>query len=193
MESKYHKSAEEIEQEFILIQQSKQDPACFAPLYEKYHHPIFLFIYKKTLDKELSGEITSIVFSKALQALPSYQSKGLPFSSWLYRIAANETAYYFRKSKRTEHVYLDDTQIHRLQEEVPADEDTTDSYLKALGSVLSSLKETEVQLIQWRFFENKSFKEVGEFLQMTENNAKVKTYRLLEKLKKMIQSKNNNA
>lgn len=193
MESKYHKSAEEIEQELVWIKRSQQDPVHFAPLYEKYHHPIFLFIYKKTLDKELSGEITSIVFSKALQALPGYQPKGLPFSSWLYRIAANETAYYFRKSKRTEHVYLDDTQVHRFKEELPSDEDNTDSYLKALSAVLSNLKETEVQLIQWRFFENKSFKEVGEFLQMTENNAKVKTYRLLEKLKKMIQSKNTNA
>ena len=48
------------------------------------------------------------------------------------------------------------------------------------------LPEDELQLIEMRFFEKRSFKEIGEILEITENNAKVKTYRILEKLKKII-------
>jgi RNA polymerase sigma-70 factor (ECF subfamily) len=46
------------------------------------------------------------------------------------------------------------------------------------------LKENELQLIEMRFFEKRSFREIGEILDLTENNAKVKTFRALAKLKK---------
>jgi RNA polymerase sigma-70 factor (ECF subfamily) len=45
------------------------------------------------------------------------------------------------------------------------------------------LKEDALQLIEMRFFERRSFKEIGDILELTENNAKVKTFRALEKLK----------
>ena len=44
-------------------------------------------------------------------------------------------------------------------------------------------------LIEMRFFEKRSFREIGEILEITENNAKVKTFRALEKLKQIF---NNN-
>jgi len=52
-----------------------------------------------------------------------------------------------------------------------------------LLQALSSLKKHELNLIELRFFEKRSFKEIGEIQSITENNAKVKTFRSLEKLK----------
>ena len=46
-----------------------------------------------------------------------------------------------------------------------------------------------MQLIELRFFEKRSFKEMGEILELTENNAKVKTFRALEKLKTLFLTK----
>jgi RNA polymerase sigma-70 factor (ECF subfamily) len=40
--------------------------------------------------------------------------------------------------------------------------------------------------IELRFFEGRSFKEIADIKQVTENNAKVKTYRIIEKLRKFI-------
>jgi RNA polymerase sigma-70 factor (ECF subfamily) len=40
-----------------------------------------------------------------------------------------------------------------------------------------------------RFFEKRNFREIGEILEMTENNAKVKTFRALEKLKQLFENK----
>jgi RNA polymerase sigma-70 factor, ECF subfamily len=57
--------------------------------------------------------------------------------------------------------------------------------------VLPLLKESQLQLIEMRFFEKRSFREMGEILDLTENNAKVKTFRALIKLKELY-SKNNN-
>ena len=60
-----------------------------------------------------------------------------------------------------------------------------------LLKVLPLLKESQLQLIEMRFFEKRSFREMGEILDLTENNAKVKTFRALIKLKELY-SKNNN-
>jgi RNA polymerase sigma-70 factor (ECF subfamily) len=62
---------------------------------------------------------------------------------------------------------------------VQDDEERRQELLKAL----SVLKPEEMMLIELRFFEKRAFAEIGAILGMTENNAKVKTYRILDKLK----------
>ena len=49
---------------------------------------------------------------------------------------------------------------------------------------MNQLDEASVNLLELRFFEKKSFKEIGIIFGITENNAKVKAYRAVEKLKK---------
>jgi RNA polymerase sigma-70 factor (ECF subfamily) len=185
LEPQYHKSPDEIEDELLLINRAKQHPKDFAVLYEKYYKTIFLYVYRKVNDMDLAGDLTSDVFSKALATIQTYEFKGVPYSAWLYRIAANEANMYFRKNNKKECIYIDEISIELLNEseEEPADEC---DYLNWLPHCLEKLKEEEVQLIQWRFFENKAFKEVGEIMNMTENNAKVKTYRILDKIRKWM-------
>ena len=60
-----------------------------------------------------------------------------------------------------------------------------------LLKVLPLLKENQLQLIEMRFFEKRSFREMGEILELTENNAKVKTFRALIKLKELYAKHNN--
>jgi RNA polymerase sigma-70 factor (ECF subfamily) len=59
---------------------------------------------------------------------------------------------------------------------------------------IQSLNQDELQFIEMRFFEDRSFKEIGMILNITENNAKVKTYRILDKIRKIIseRTKGNN-
>src|ERR1041385_1203338 len=70
-----------------IIEEAKKDPASFKWLYETYFKRIFLFIYHKVESRNEASDLTSQVFLKAMQRLHQYQSRGLPFSSWLYRIA----------------------------------------------------------------------------------------------------------
>ena len=55
-----------------------------------------------------------------------------------------------------------------------------------LYSTLSLLKDGDLQLIELRYFEKRSYREIGEILEITENNAKVRTFRALERLKKLF-------
>ena len=55
-----------------------------------------------------------------------------------------------------------------------------------LIAVLNDLNDADLEIIELRYFEKRSFAEVGEILQITENNAKVKTYRIIGKIKKEL-------
>ena len=57
---------------------------------------------------------------------------------------------------------------------------------------VQELEEEDMQFIEMRFFEKRAFKEIADIFGITENNAKVKTYRILEKLKKIITGKSTN-
>lgn len=171
-----------------IVQKAKIDPAAFRPLYVKYFKCIYLFVLHRTAHKEVSSDITSQVFLKALSGLGKYELRGLPFSSWLYRIATNECNSFFRRNQIDRTVMLDDEHAEKVYEEMFGD-NTADELCRKLPDILQRLKRDELQLIELRFLEARAFKEVAEILNMTETHAKTKTYRTLEKMKKMFLGK----
>lgn len=168
-----------------LITRAKQDPVHFRGLYEKYYKRIFLFIYHRIEDRDLSADLCAQVFLKALTKIHQFNERGLPFSSWLYRIAVNECNDFFRRNKRSKVVYVEEPAFHHLFEEMFPD-DPKEELEKKLQAVLGKLKPDELQIIELRFFEDMPFKMVAEVLNITETYAKVRTYRTLEKMKKIF-------
>jgi RNA polymerase sigma-70 factor (ECF subfamily) len=168
-----------------VIAKAKKNPADFRPLYEKYFKRIFLFVFHRVEDRDLTADITAQVFLKALTRIEQFNERGLPFSSWLYRIAINECTDFFRKNKRARVVYVEEPSFHHLFEEMFPD-DPRDELEKKLQLVLQKLKPDELQIIELRYFEDMPFKMVAEVLNITETNAKVRTYRTLEKMKKIF-------
>jgi len=180
----YHQTNDRMREELGWIQQAKKDPEFFAPLYKKYHEQIFRYIYQRMDDEEMAFDVTSQVFMKAINNLPKYEFRGVPFSSWLYRIAKSELYQAFRDKKAERTVNIDTVQVFLVIDEFEQDENEENK--QRLIKCLAKLKESDIQLIELRFFEKRSFKEIGEILEISENNAKVKSFRALEKLKKIF-------
>ena len=187
--SKYHATNQQMDAEFKLIEAAKLDINRFGPLYDKYYKQIFNYLNQRLDDKETAFDVTSQVFLKAMTNLSKYQFKGVPFSSWLYRIAYSELMQLFREKKAQRTVNADVSDLKHLCEEIK--ENYYDDFLPVLSKVLDELDELELQLVEMRFFEKRPFKEVAEVLELSETNAKVKLHRLLEKIKKSL--KNNNS
>jgi RNA polymerase sigma-70 factor (ECF subfamily) len=92
----HHKSEEDLRKELMQIEAARVDPDAFGVLYEKYYRQIFIFIHRRTDNEELTADLCSLTFLKAMLHLSKYQHRGLPFSSWLFRIALNEVHMFFR-------------------------------------------------------------------------------------------------
>ena len=97
--TKYHQSKSQITTEEQLITAAKKNPQRFDVIYDKYFLAIYKYILVRVENKNMTDEIVSKVFAKALYKLHQYKFKGLPFSSWLYRIAYNEMNDAFRRNK----------------------------------------------------------------------------------------------
>jgi RNA polymerase sigma-70 factor (ECF subfamily) len=167
------------------IKKSAKDPEAFKPLYEAYFKKIFLFVFHRVSDKELAADITQQVFLNALSNIHRYQFRGLPFSSWLFRIAVNQCNDFFRKNKKMRTVVLEDPHIRDLYEELTA-EQSWEEWERKLPAVLEQLEPADLQLIELRYFEQRPLKEVSEIMGLTETNTKVRTYRTLERMKKIF-------
>lgn len=146
---------------------------------------MFRFVYHRIGDKDLAADITSQVFLKALLNIRSFKLRGLPFSAWLYRVAINECNEFFRRHKRERLVVLEDVSVGLMYEEIFS-EDTLDAWRERLPAILEQLSADELQVIELRFMENRPFREVSQILGITESYAKVRTYRILQKMKSIF-------
>jgi len=176
------------ENELHIIEKAKADPSAFGPLYQKYHEQVFRFVYRRIDCPELAADITSDIFVKILLALPKFTYKGLPFAAWLMRIASNTLIDYFRSKASERTISVETIAIQKiLSEEIQTEEDNES--MELLLSAMSQLKEKDLLMLEMRFFEGHSFREIGDILNLSEVNAKIKTYRILKKLKlKMLKT-----
>mgnify|MGYP006155305143 CR=1 FL=1 len=185
-----HKTEEYIQNEVLLIQKAQKSAKDFAPLYDTYYLQIFKYVYKRVKMEHLVGEITSNVFSKALSKIGKFKSQGFPFSSWLYRIASNEIADHYRKKSTDKYVRVTEQQLSYLMdstENIDEDTEKKEAILTRLLGVLKLLNSRDLELIEMRFFEQRSFKEIGEVLGMSEGNARIKTHRVVKSLKEKLE------
>lgn len=185
MAAAHHQSEQDIKNDEQWIIAAKKDPEKFSFLYDKYFEQIFNFIYRRMDDENITADLTSQTFLKALQGIKKYQNRGLPFSAWLYRIATNEVNKHYRRKKRRYVFSLEENLIKNLiateNEQLESDEN-----LDKLIKKLEDLETNDVIILELRFFEERSFKDIAYILDISESSAKMRTYRAIEKLKKKI-------
>ena len=85
-------NARELESERRLVEASQRQPRRFAKLYERYFDRVYAFALVRTGDRTAAEDVTAETFRLALQNLPRFQWRGVPFSAWLFRIAAQGKA-----------------------------------------------------------------------------------------------------
>ena len=187
LNSNYHISDEQISQEQAWVEAAQKNPEQFNKLYDRYFEGIFSFIYRRTDDEVLAADITSQTFLAALQNLKKYSFRGLPFSAWLYKIAANQVNRYYRTSRKNMVFSLEESLMGKLINET--EENANEEQISLLVEYLKQLPTEDVMVLELRFFEEKGFKEIAYILEITESGAKMRTYRALGKLKKIFDVK----
>lgn len=156
-----------------LVEAAKADPARFAELYDRHVDRIYAFAVRRTSDRATAEDITSEVFEKALAQLRQFEWRGAPFAAWLFRIAANAIADHWRKKGRPE------------AEELPDAHETDDIERRvALAQLVERLPDAQRQVIEMRFGEDRSTREIAAALGRSEGAVKQLQLRALERLRK---------
>lgn len=195
--------ANRLQEEEKLVTQAKQNPAAFGRLYDLHYTAIFNYILRRTASVEMAQDITSETFFKALQNIGKFEWRNVSFLAWLYKIAGNEIAAYFRKG-----TYKAES-LDRLQEEegfeVAAPDDLEEELISAeevleqhqdfllCRTKIEQLPLKYQEVIALRFFAGKKLKEIGEILSKSEGTVKSLLHRGLKKLKKLMSEDSESA
>ena len=166
-----------------LVERAKTDPVAFGELYERYVTRIYNYIYYRTGNEHDAEDLTARVFFRALEHIDRYTARGLPFSAWLYRIAHNLVANWYRDRSRQKVTPLDEVVVNGLWAEAPeAVAENREERERLLGAIRGLPGERQ-QLLLLKFVERMSNAEIGQVMDRTEGAVKSLYHRTLVSLR----------
>jgi len=173
--------------ERLLVEAAQNDPARFAELYESNFERVYAFIARRVRERAVAEDLTADVFHKALANLAGFDWRGIPFASWLLRIASNVVADQWRRSAKeiVEDPPEASTQAGGEQTELEEIERRA-----RLFRMVEQLPIDQRRVIGMRFTEGKSIREIADEIGRTEGAVKQLQFRGLETLRAQLGGKN---
>jgi RNA polymerase sigma-70 factor, ECF subfamily len=135
------------------------DAWAFGMLFDHYHAAIYRFIASRVHRPTDAEDLTQLVFVKALEALPRYEARGVPFGGWLFRLARNAVIDHVRT--RHEHADLESVGDRPDADAGPEEISAVRQELAAVAAALESLTDEQREAIELRFFAGLSAREAA--------------------------------
>ena len=157
----------------------------FSILMQRYSSQVYSNALQLIKDEENAAEVTQMAFIHAYKQLVSWHGEN--FGSWVTVIANHIGLRWLEKEKRRQKVPLDENA--ELPDETYNEE--REQCLQNLEQAISSLPEQDQHIIQWHYYEGVPLLTIADRLSQTENNIKVRLFRIRERLKKKIEYGNN--
>ena len=184
-----------LEKEKKLVKSAQAgDSHAFGTLYDQYSAQIYRFIVVKVSTRQEAEDLTHEVFLSAWQKLPGFKIQKFPFSSWLYRIARNRVIDYYRTQKK--HFSVDEL-VGSLEEEflrvgaVQSEDLNLKLEMEQVLSAIEELTEDQREVIEMRFIQDLSPKEIAEITKKKEGTIRILQHRATKKLQHVLENKKN--
>ena len=155
----------------------------FVPLFERYHGPLFSYLYRLTNNRETSEDLTQTVFERLLKYRSSYQPPQ-PFRAWVYQLARNVHAdYWHRHPQRS----TDVGEVERTGglHGVALAQMRVSGHAADVHEALALLPVAQREILALHHFQGFGYEEIGQLLSCTANAACVKAHRALQALRKI--------
>jgi RNA polymerase sigma-70 factor (ECF subfamily) len=190
------KLSEKAEKDYDLVirARDKGDQKAYAALMNTYREPVYYMLLKMTGSTTDAEDLTIEAFGKAFRSIESY-TPNFAFSTWLFRIATNNCIDFIRK-RRTPTVSMDnlysdidgeEVGINIPSETLDPEEMIIDRQKKvAMREIVVKLKPHYRVLIELRYFDEKTYEEIAEQLQIPIGTVKAKLFRAREFLVQMV-------
>jgi RNA polymerase sigma-70 factor (ECF subfamily) len=168
------------------IAESKNNPAAFSVLYDRYVQSIYRYHYYRIGSVPEAEDLTSQTFLAALEALPRYQHQG-NFAAWLFRIARGKVIDYVRRQQNQ--LPLKETYpapiADLLAQAVRSDE------VARLSGLIHALSDDDQELIRLRYTAELPFSQIAVILNSNENTVKKSLYRVMARLQSQLEDLQN--
>lgn len=169
-----------------LILASRQDPAAFRELYDRWAERLLGYFFRRVLDAEVSADLLAETFAVAFERRSRFRDLGRPGGAWLYGIAAKELSHYFRRQSvemraarrlGLERPGLDAESAAKI--EALVDDDDVRASLTAAMRQMSGRERDAVEL---RVIAELDYREIAARLHCSEAAARTRVHRGLARL-----------
>ena len=191
-----HKLSNRAEMDYALVikARDKGDQQAYASLMNRYREPLYYMLLKMTGCTTDAEDLTIEAFGKAFKSIDTY-TPDYAFSTWLFRIATNNCIDFIRKKRAPtvsmDNLYTDidgeNVAINIPSENLDPEEIIIDRQKKeTMREIVAKLKPHYKILIELRYFDEKTYDEIAEQLQIPIGTVKAKLFRAREFLSQMI-------
>lgn len=186
-------------QDFRLIDSAVggQDQQAFADLMQRYKKPVYHMILKMVRNVDDAEDLTIEAFAKAFKNLHKFK-KDFTFSTWLFRIATNNTIDFIRK-KRLDTMSLDTSFKDDNGDSVtidvadrnlnPQEEAIKSQKIELVRLFVTKLPAKYQRLVKLRYFDELSYDEIAKELEAPLGTVKAQLHRARELMYDLVKSK----
>ncbi|MEO9806655.1 MAG: sigma-70 family RNA polymerase sigma factor [Reichenbachiella sp.] len=173
------------------------DEQAFAELMERYKRPVYHMILKMIRNTDDAEDLTIEAFAKAFKNLHKFK-KDYTFSTWLFRIATNNTIDFIRKKKLNtfslntsftddggESVTID-VEDKNLN---PQEETIKGQKIELVRMFVSKLPPKYQRLVRLRYFDELSYDEIAKTLDAPLGTVKAQLHRARELMYDLVKDK----
>ena len=174
------------------------DDKAYAKLLQRYKRPVYHMILKMVRNNDDAEDLTMESFSKAFRSLARFK-KDFTFSTWLFRIATNNTIDFIRKKKLNtlsiQNTFTDDDgQSVSIDVEDDGTLNPQDEAIKAQKEELiqvfvNMLPGKYQKLVRLRYFHELSYEEIAEELEAPLGTVKAQLHRARELMYDLVKNK----
>ena len=168
-----------------LVDEAKRgDPWAFGRLFDEFHEPVYRFIASRVRGPSDAEDLTQLVFVKALEALPRYEQRGIPFGGWLFRLARNTVI----DHSRTRHDHADLEAVGNRPTDEPGPEEIVGlrADMDAVARAIAGLTDEQRETIELRFFAGLSAREAAEVMGRQEGTVRGLQFRAIAALRRSL-------
>jgi RNA polymerase sigma-70 factor (ECF subfamily) len=160
------------------------DAEAFGRIFDEYVGPIYRFIASRVERPSDAEDLTQLVFVKALEALPRYEARGIPFGGWLFRLARNAIIDQVRT--RRDHLSLVAVVTREVDDAGPEAIAALRDDLDRVAQALADLTEDQREVIELRFFAGLSVHETADAMGREDGTVRGLQFRAIAALRRSL-------
>lgn len=158
--------------------------AMTTAIFESHYAKIYNYIYYRVCcDKHLAEDLTSEVLEKIILKINTYNKDKAQLDVWMFAIAKNTVNDHFRYWKKRKLFSIESIKNLIAGSDTPEGLALAAEQNRSLAAALSTLKQTEQNIIALKFGANLKNTEIAALLNMSETNVGVTLYRSVKKLR----------
>jgi RNA polymerase sigma-70 factor, ECF subfamily len=170
------KATEQDADERGLIEAAQRDPGRFAEIYQASFPRVYAFVARRVKSREEAEDVTAEVFQQALAGLGGFEWRGTPLIAWLLGIASHLVARHWKGAQLA--VPVDEIEL--AGNSADAERQTF------FAQLFKRLPEDQRHVLERRFFEQRSIREIAREMGRSEGAIKQLQFRGLETLRNQV-------